>query len=125
MLEKMITQSKSIFLVLVLTISVLTSFSLLSESVTAVSRDSTIVLNSGEDRLNAGVIDPNGEYAYFGTYTTPGIIVKIRLSDFTRVGNLTLNPGENEITSAVIDPGGQFAYFGTSTSPGSKLESYF
>ena len=50
--------------------------------------------------------------------TIPGIVVKVRLSDFTRVGALTLNPGEDLVNAAVIDPAGGFAYFGTDTIPG-------
>jgi hypothetical protein len=46
------------------------------------------------------------------------VVVKVRLSDFTRVGALTLNSGENNLRSAVIDPAGDYAYFGTLTSPG-------
>src|SRR5207237_6194884 len=56
--------------------------------------------------------------AYFGTYSEPGIIIKVRLSDFTRVGALTLGSGEDDLYSAVIDPAGGFAYFGTDTFPG-------
>ena len=64
------------------------------------------------------MIDPAGGYAYFGTYTSPGIIVRVRLSDFTRVDALTLNTGEDDLFSAVMDPVQGFAYFGTLTSPG-------
>jgi len=53
-----------------------------------------------------------------GTATFPGIVVKVRLSDMTRVGALTLNPGESFLESAVIDVAGGFAYFGTLASPG-------
>ena len=45
-----------------------------------------------------------------------GVVVKVRLSDFTRVGALTLNSGENGLYSAVIDPTGDHAYFGTTAS---------
>jgi hypothetical protein len=45
-------------------------------------------------------------------------VVKVRLSDFTRVGSLTLNTGEYGLRSAVIDTANGFAYFGTGTSPG-------
>jgi uncharacterized repeat protein (TIGR01451 family) len=77
-----------------------------------------LALNAGEDKLYTAVIDPAGGFAYFGTDNSPGIVVKVRLADFTRVGALTLNTGENKLWSAVIDPAGGFAYFGTYTSPG-------
>ncbi len=50
--------------------------------------------------------------------TSPGIVVKVQLSTFTRVGALTLNAGEDVLRSAVIDPTDGFGYFGTGTSPG-------
>ncbi len=77
-----------------------------------------LTLNPGEDNLRAAVIDATGTFAYFGTSTKPGIIVKVRLSDFTRVGALKLAAGENQIYSAVIDAANGFAYFGTGDSPG-------
>ncbi len=64
------------------------------------------------------VIDPAAGYAYFGMFTYPGRIVKVRLSDFTRVGALDFAPGENELYAAVIDPAAGYAYFGTFTYPG-------
>ena len=54
-------------------------------------------------------------FAYFGTDTTPGKVIKVRLSDLTRVGALTLNSGETQLVSAVIDQPDGFAYFGTYT----------
>ena len=75
---------------------------------------------TGEDYLGAAAIDAASGFAYFGTSTSPGKVVKVRLSPlpFTRVGALTLDPNEYGLTSAVIDPAGGFAYFGTNTSPG-------
>jgi len=56
---------------------------------------------------------------YFGTISTnPGKIVKIALSNFSRVNALTLESGESGLASAVVDPAGDFAYFGTWTDPG-------
>jgi hypothetical protein len=78
----------------------------------------SLTLNTGESALRSAVIDPASGYAYFGTNTAPGVVVKVRLSDFTRVGNLTLNTGENELDSAVIDSANGYAYFGTGTFPG-------
>jgi|GEM_PF-3082408 len=83
----------------------------------------TLTLNTGENYLSSAVIDPTGGFAYFGTAydrtqsdsTLPGQIVKVRLSDFTRVSAITLNDGESNLISAVIDPAGGFAYFGTAS----------
>ena len=66
----------------------------------------------------SSVIDPAGGFAYFGTQTNPGIVVKVRLSDSHARGCSGLNSGELKLDSAVIDPAAGFAYFGTETSPG-------
>jgi hypothetical protein len=72
----------------------------------------TLNLNLNEGFPLSAVIDPANGFAYFGT--SEGIIVKIRLSDFTRVGTIPLNLGnDNELSSAVIDAVNGFAYFGT------------
>src|SRR5438552_3160046 len=75
-------------------------------------------MNPGENFVFSAVIDPAGGFAYFGTDTSPGRVVKVRLSDFTRTGVLRLTPGEDALLSAVIDTAGGFAYFGTYTEPG-------
>lgn len=65
------------------------------------------------------MIDPNGQYAWFGTYTSPGgrsgSPVGLHASS-----RYHLSGGEDHIGhgSAVIDPTGQYAYFGTSTFDG-------
>ena len=56
------------------------------------TRVAALTLNTGEDGgLFSAVIDTANGFAYFGTWTSPGIVVKVRLSDFTRVAALTLN----------------------------------
>src|SRR2546428_7771099 len=81
-----------------------------------------LILDRGEDGHGgfspAAAVDLAAGFAYFGTETSPGIVVKVRLADFTRVGALTLNPGEDLLSSAVIDSTGGYAYFGTDTFPG-------
>src|SRR3989442_14800907 len=67
------------------------------------TRVGSLTFNSGENGLSSAVLDRAAGFAYFGTDTSPGVVVKVRLSDFTRVGALTLQPGENDLTSAVID----------------------
>jgi hypothetical protein len=37
--------------------------------------DLEIIFSVGEDRLQSGVIEPEGRYAYFGTRTQPGQVV--------------------------------------------------
>ena len=78
----------------------------------------SLVLSVGENDFHAAVIDTANGFAYFGATQSPGVVVKVRLSDFTRVGALTLSSGENSIALAVLDATNGFAYFGTSTSPG-------
>lgn len=73
----------------------------------------SLPLRSQESYLGSAVIDPAAGFAYFGTGANPGFVVKVRLSDFTRVGALTLWGGEIGLSSAVIDPVAGFAYFGT------------
>lgn len=105
----------------ILLLLLLTASTVFFESVPRIAgftRVGALNLNSGENNLVSSVIDTAGGYAYFGTYTSPGIVVKVRLSDFTRVAALTLNAGENLLTSAVLDTAGGYVYFGTGTSPG-------
>jgi hypothetical protein len=77
-----------------------------------------LTLPTGEDRLTSAVMDPAGRFAYFGTQTVPGRVVKVDLATSTHVATLTLAAGEDYLLSAVIDPAGRYAYFGTYTSPG-------
>jgi hypothetical protein len=76
-----------------------------------------ITVMPGEINTQAAVIDTINGYAYYGTGSTPGKIIKIRLSDFTRVGDITLLAGEGPLLAAVIDENAGFAYFGTFTTP--------
>src|SRR3990167_5867913 len=75
-----------------------------------------------EINLLSGVVDTANGYAYFGTDTSPGRVIKVALGAGaaapTRVGAVTLNSGENSLFSAVVDPANGYAYFGTDTSPG-------
>jgi len=71
--------------------------------------------------LRSAVIDTSNGFAYFGSDRSPGTIVKVRLSDFTRVGALKLNPGEDSLTAAVIDTANGFAYFSATPFPTGKI----
>lgn len=77
-----------------------------------------LALDPGEESVRAAVADPSHGFAYFALYTSPGQIVKVKLSDFSRAGTLTLNLGEDNPTTAVLDSEAGFAYFGLSTAPG-------
>jgi hypothetical protein len=78
------------------------------------TRASSLTLSEDEYGLGSAVIDSEAGYAYFGTYfigskeSVPGLIVKIRLSDFSRVANLSVDA---DLGSAVIDPTAGYAYF--------------
>lgn len=80
----------------------------------------TLAQGEGDDIesfLFSAVMDPAGHYAYFGTGTYPGKVIKVDLERFERVGSLTLEAGEEVLRAAVIDPSGQFAYFGSDSYP--------
>jgi len=84
-------------------------------------RVDSLVVGSDESCLGSGVIDPAGGYAYFATYLggsstyyVPGKVVKVRLSDFTRVGATSLPKGD--LGTAVIDPQAGLAYFGSGSN---------
>ncbi|TFJ82445.1 hypothetical protein NSK_006271 [Nannochloropsis salina CCMP1776] len=50
------------------------------------------------------------------TATLPGIVVKVNLTDFSRVDSLALENGEDELVTSVVS--GEYAYFGTENFPG-------
>jgi len=81
-------------------------------------RVDALELDPGEDNLVSAVIDPAAEYAYFGMHTNPGMVARVRLSDFERIDSITMKTGENGLFSGVMDPSGGYAYFGTNTNPG-------
>lgn len=90
------------------------------QTVVAVTVINTTTLATlvGTSQMGAALMDPAGNYAYFGIGGEPSRIIKVRLDDFSVHSTLTLNSGENNIRAAVIDPTGVFGYFGLSTSPG-------
>src|SRR5260370_4742831 len=85
-------------------------------------RVGSLPLGPGENIAFSFVIDTTNGFAYYGTSTSPGIIGKVRLSDFTRVGSLTLNSGENYLLSAVIDTANGFSYFGADSNSGTIVK---
>src|SRR2546422_7476722 len=76
-----------------------------------------LTLPPGECYFASAVIDSAHGFAFFGTDTSPGRVVEVKLSDFTRVDILTLPSGEDHLTSAVIDSvdTAHPAYFATDT----------
>ncbi|MFZ5392301.1 MAG: hypothetical protein ACOZAR_03885 [Patescibacteria group bacterium] len=89
---------------------------------TPMSIDSHLTLMPGEDSFGAEVIDTVNGYAYYGTRTKPGVIVKVRLSDFSRVDSITLDDGEWNLETAVIDQTAGYAYFATNTNIGKIIK---
>lgn len=86
-------------------------------------RTAGITLAAGENiAAQCGVIDVTKGYAYLGTYTSPGRVVKVALGDGaappSRIGALTLNAGEDNLSCAAIDVTNGYAYFGGATTPG-------
>ena len=95
----------------------------LGVGLTPFARIGAITLSSmaGENILRCAVLDSVNQYAYFGTNTSPGRVVKVGLGGAgapTYVGSLGLQTGENNLSTAVISVSSQFAWFGTNTSPG-------
>jgi hypothetical protein len=64
------------------------------------------------------------QLAYFGTNTSPGIVVRVHASGIGLSGNtaLTLATGENYLRSAVVDPSNGYAYFGTFVTTASVVQ---
>jgi hypothetical protein len=63
------------------------------------------------------VIDTVNGFAYLGTYL--GVVVKVRLSDLTRIGAVAVT--NVPLFSAVADPNAGYAYFGTTGSTVRRL----
>jgi hypothetical protein len=85
-------------------------------------REGALTLDKGAYNFWSAVIDTTNGFAYFGTWSQPGVVAKVRLADFTRVGVLTFENGEEGLRSAVIDTVNGYAYFGTYTSPGRVIK---
>jgi len=88
-------------------------------------REIGVVSMNGYSYFTCGVIDLAADYAYFGTFTIPGVIVKVALNAGgtpTLVGAVALELGEDYPVSAVIDPAAGYAYFGLATTPGKVVK---
>ena len=84
----------------------------------ALKLNKTLTLDTGEDNLQTLFSD--GTYLYAGLEINPGKVIKIDLSDFTKVSTLTLDAGEATITSLFSD--GTYLYAGTFTGPGKVVK---
>lgn len=78
----------------------------------------TIPLSGMEGSIRHAFIDTTRGYAYFisdylGYPDWANRIIKVRLSDFTRVGHLDVGDSFTDIYSAVADPSRGVAYLGT------------
>jgi len=77
----------------------------------SISRTSQLAFNSGEDNVACQIlVDSDAGFAYYFTNTTPANVVKVQISDHTRVGVLTLNTDEDAVRSAAIDLTNGFMY---------------
>ncbi len=64
------------------------------------------------------IVSPDGQYAYIGTETVPGRVVRMDLETFAVEDEIVLLAGEDNISAAAISPDGSHAYFATETVPG-------
>jgi uncharacterized repeat protein (TIGR01451 family) len=81
------------------------------------TRAGDLTFGVGDCYLRIADIDSAAGFGYFGSEDNiTGMLVKVRLSDFTVVDDLYLYP-ENRPVSAVVDYTQGFAYFGTYPSP--------
>jgi hypothetical protein len=81
-------------------------------------------LQNAERNLHTAVLDPSGVYAYFsstkdlGSASTPATIVRIHLSDFSRVDAITLLAGETDLLRVALDSPRSNILYTTDTDPG-------
>lgn len=92
-------------------------------NLTTFTRDSALTLNTDENMLVCGAV--YASKAYFGTYTTPGRLVKIDLASFTEENpSLRFRNGENDVRTSVVSTDGRYGYFGTYDSVGIVVKVY-
>jgi len=106
-------KTASVLLVLVLALASLAHVGLVTKSAAAVSRVSSITLQSGENNLASAVIDATGQYVYFGTcsgppYTNLGKVVKIRVGvvgfglSLSNSGGITVAQGSSSSNTITV-----------------------
>src|SRR2546426_327024 len=84
----------------------------------------SLTLNPDENFVMMSLMDPAGDFGYFGTSTEPGGIVKVALSSFSRVGGLTLEKEEDYPSVGILDENGGIGYFGVATQTKGPYGSY-
>lgn len=81
---------------------------------------------SDEDYIQSAVVDPQTGYAWFGTGSIPGQVIKVAFGNGNtpprRVGSVTLGEGEDSLFTGVIDATAGYAYFGTFTTPAKVIK---
>lgn len=77
-------------------------------------KSSTLTFDAGEDLIAA--LHTDGTNLYAGLRTTPGKVVKVDLTDFTKVSTLTFDAGEDTVRALASD--GVYLYAGLSVNPG-------
>jgi hypothetical protein len=94
-----------------------------SDPTARMTQEGVLVLEPGEDRASTSLMSPDGSHAYIVSqsrgstcpaapaYCDP-VIVKVRMSDFTRVAALPLTGyGGRKSFTGIIAPSGEFGYF--------------
>jgi hypothetical protein len=86
-------------------------------------RVGSVACNTGENLLTSADIDVADGWAFFGTYTNPAKIVKIKLGEGAaapqRLDGLTLDPSDGGyLRCGVVDDVGGYGYFAPAVSPG-------
>jgi hypothetical protein len=76
-------------------------------------QDGRLLLSGGEYNFKSALADPVRGYVYLSSFTHPGTIVRLRLSDFTRVDSLVVDHTDGPPPAGVIDPAGGYAYYST------------
>lgn len=81
---------------------------------TMMVRGKVTTLADGDNKISTGFADR--KYAYFGTHTSPGRVVKFRSADMIREDSLSFEGSSGLIAFSVTD--GVFGYFGVLDSAG-------
>jgi len=93
-----------------------TDFVQLTASRSAFEKLSTLNCSAGENKFECAVIDTGNTNAYFGTDTSPGIVVKVNIAGVpTRTSAVTLT--QNKLWCAAIDTANELGWFCTYTDP--------
>jgi hypothetical protein len=88
------------------------------------SPTSGLTFQAGQNWVGTAVIDSTNHFAYFGTQTSPSIVVKVQIPDgvsvtsMTIISSITLPSGLDFLSASVIDTTNGFAYFGSSAATG-------